>query len=256
MNSAAQATIENPVDVMRLREVAAFTMEFLAGAYGADGALFRILNPFEGLNCIGGWQLPPTFEAALTLMCGDRSDPLWSYRAGEMPVPQQIVGLNDIPDPAQARSCMALLASHGFADMGNMIFAEHNTVFACISLFWKNPDSRPDHSAEFTRHLRRYVEYNLARTWRRTSIGRRRVLMRGLNLTQRECDVVELLCLGRTNSDVALILGISLPTVKSHLANLFAKLSVENRSALMRVALMGIDGVRAAGEPSHTHRLC
>ncbi|WJV49395.1 response regulator [Streptomyces flavofungini] len=48
-------------------------------------------------------------------------------------------------------------------------------------------------------------------------------------LTQRERDVVRALARGRTNNEIAAELHVSLSTVKSHLANVQAKLDARNR---------------------------
>ena len=50
-----------------------------------------------------------------------------------------------------------------------------------------------------------------------------------LGLTPRECQILDLLASGQTNQELARALGVSPNTVKTHLANLFAKLEVDRR---------------------------
>jgi DNA-binding CsgD family transcriptional regulator len=50
-----------------------------------------------------------------------------------------------------------------------------------------------------------------------------------LGLTPRECEILDLLASGQTNQELARTLGVSPNTVKTHLANLFAKLQVDRR---------------------------
>lgn len=57
------------------------------------------------------------------------------------------------------------------------------------------------------------------------------------NLTKREMVVLHWVTAGKTNSEIARILSISLGTVKKHLEHIFAKLGVENRTAAARTAL-------------------
>lgn len=52
-------------------------------------------------------------------------------------------------------------------------------------------------------------------------------------LTAREWQVAELLRAGHCNKDIARQLGVGLPTVKTHLINLFRKLGVSNRTELV-----------------------
>lgn len=62
-----------------------------------------------------------------------------------------------------------------------------------------------------------------------------------LGLTNREAEVLLWVAQGKSNADVASILGMSEKTVKQHLGNIFAKLGVENRNAaaLQAVEILG-----------------
>jgi DNA-binding CsgD family transcriptional regulator len=53
-------------------------------------------------------------------------------------------------------------------------------------------------------------------------------------LTARERDVLELVGFGHSNKTIALRLGISEHTVKFHLASIFGKLGVSNRTEAVR----------------------
>lgn len=52
----------------------------------------------------------------------------------------------------------------------------------------------------------------------------------GAGLTLRESEVLELISLGWTNAQVAARLGITVHAVKFHLASVFRKLGVRNRT--------------------------
>src|SRR5688572_13929990 len=56
-------------------------------------------------------------------------------------------------------------------------------------------------------------------------------------LSERECEVLQWLAQGKSNGEIALLLDIRPATVKKHLANLYAKLGVENRHAAALLAL-------------------
>ena len=55
-------------------------------------------------------------------------------------------------------------------------------------------------------------------------------------LTVRESEVLSWLSKGKTNRDIAQILGLSPRTVDKHLEQIYAKLGVENRTAAAAIA--------------------
>jgi PAS domain S-box-containing protein len=62
-------------------------------------------------------------------------------------------------------------------------------------------------------------------------------LARDAGLSEREREVLRYLLLGRSLADIALIMKISLRTVKFHQANVLEKLGVDSRSDLLRLVL-------------------
>ncbi|MBS0658876.1 MAG: response regulator transcription factor [Verrucomicrobia bacterium] len=67
--------------------------------------------------------------------------------------------------------------------------------------------------------------------------ARPELLVRAFGLTPREADVLIWVAQGKTNAEIALILGISEKTAKQHLGVCFEKLGVENRGAATLAAL-------------------
>lgn len=58
-----------------------------------------------------------------------------------------------------------------------------------------------------------------------------------LGLTARETEVLTWIARGKTNRDIAAILGASTGTVKKHVEHILVKLGVETRTAAAVVAL-------------------
>lgn len=61
--------------------------------------------------------------------------------------------------------------------------------------------------------------------------------LEALGLTPREAEILLWVSQGKTNPEIAMILGIGLTTVKKHLEAIFAKLGVENRTSAAALAL-------------------
>ncbi|WP_235930123.1 response regulator transcription factor [Craterilacuibacter sinensis] len=62
-------------------------------------------------------------------------------------------------------------------------------------------------------------------------------LMQRYALTRREAEVLHWLSFGKTNRDIADILGVSPRTINKHLEHIFGKLNVETRTAAAALAL-------------------
>ncbi|WP_254900327.1 helix-turn-helix transcriptional regulator [Rhodococcus sp. 1168] len=73
-----------------------------------------------------------------------------------------------------------------------------------------------------------------------------------VHLTARELDVVGLASRGWTNDDIALSLGVSVRTARSHIESVLLKLGVPNRTALAREAMLrdldSLDAIRCVAE--------
>ncbi|MDY6984412.1 MAG: helix-turn-helix transcriptional regulator, partial [Pseudomonadota bacterium] len=63
------------------------------------------------------------------------------------------------------------------------------------------------------------------------------LLCEALRLTTRESQVLYWISNGKTNREIAEILGMSPRTVNKHLEQIFPKLGVENRTAAARIAI-------------------
>jgi DNA-binding CsgD family transcriptional regulator len=70
-----------------------------------------------------------------------------------------------------------------------------------------------------------------------------------LQLTPRVAEVLLWVAQGKTNGDIATILGISESTVKKHLLEIFQTLGVETRSAATLRALEVLSSSRASVAP-------
>jgi len=100
------------------------------------------------------------------------------------------------------------------------------------------PVSRHDLLQAVTARLRRQHQHALAarRSATRPDFSSA-VPLQSLGLTPREADIVLWLTQGKTNPEIALIVGAAEGTVRKHLQHIFAKLGVETRTAAAGIAL-------------------
>lgn len=75
-----------------------------------------------------------------------------------------------------------------------------------------------------------WVGWKLAARARPDSFQRNDAALAALGLTGQEVKVLERLAAGRSNKEIARDLGLSPNTVKTHVANLYAKLEVSRRT--------------------------
>jgi len=74
-----------------------------------------------------------------------------------------------------------------------------------------------------------WVGHRLTAQKARGPFQRNSAALRSLGISEREREVLEALARGQSNKEIARTLGISPNTVKTHIANLYAKLDVTGR---------------------------
>lgn len=87
---------------------------------------------------------------------------------------------------------------------------------------------------DFFDRLIPHLEIAVARIWRRDqppSLERLLERLRHIGMTSREVEALWWLLQGKTNPEIAIIMGVSVQTVKNHLGSAYPKLGVENRGS-------------------------
>ncbi len=131
------------------------------------------------------------------------------------------------------RNYWNFLSSFGTRDAAEMIFHVGGRPVAGMSLVWVGrAGSRADR--QLGEAVQSYIEMNLA-----THYGPLpsdlfpAAAATEFDLTERELEIVQLVCHGLTNPRVAERLNIGLATVKTHLLHVFDKLGVRTRAELV-----------------------
>jgi DNA-binding CsgD family transcriptional regulator len=131
------------------------------------------------------------------------------------------------------------LSSFGARDAAEMIFRVRGHAIAGMSLVWVGREGlRAD------RHLgesvQSYIEFNLTTHYGASPSDRPSESITDLSLTERELEIVQLVCHGLTNARIAQRLSIGLATVKTHLLHVFEKLGVCTRAELVSRCLSAL----------------
>jgi DNA-binding CsgD family transcriptional regulator len=141
------------------------------------------------------------------------------------------------------------LSDHGVTEVIDLLFWSDGVAVAGLGLMKLHTDPPVSRtSIETALALHRFVEHNIHRHSRIAPQRRRRLLLGGYRLTDRESDVAELTVKGHTNAEIAALLKVSLPTVKTHLLRVLAKTGCGNRTHLA-ATLTGIVTVTESGGP-------
>ncbi len=131
------------------------------------------------------------------------------------------------------------LLNHGIEEVVDLLFWDGGVAVAGLGLLKRETDPPITAAAiETARALQRFVEHSLRHHIRIVRKRQRRLLLCDYQLTGRESDVAELAARGRTNAEIAALLNIGLPTVKTHLLRVLAKTGCGNRTHLA-ATLMG-----------------
>jgi len=121
------------------------------------------------------------------------------------------------------------LASIHVGDEVVLVFWREQEPLACLSLM-RTPQQRQFSLDGFDWHsLRSFVQASLNFHWRVRSMNVENLLTHKFGLKPRELEVVRYVLFGKSNCQIAEILGIGVPTVKSHIVSILNKTGVGSR---------------------------
>jgi DNA-binding CsgD family transcriptional regulator len=215
------------------------TVACVCQALGAEwGSFYRIdgnLRPFAFRNR----GIPQEFGAAYVCRGMEHVDPLHPVRL--VPRKRRFLTMGDAraESPERYRDFRAFLRSFGAEEAGEMIFRCNGRAVAGLSLVWKG--RKPEHrfTTELGASLYAYIEFNLGNVWPECAAEPPTHATSGHVFTGRELEVIDVVCRGCTNQEIAQHLNISLATVKTHLIHVFKKAGVETRGELISRMLAG-----------------
>jgi DNA-binding CsgD family transcriptional regulator len=220
------------------------TLAVVCRALGAEwGSFYRLggnLRPFGFRNR----GVPEEFGTAYACKAMDQIDPLHPFRL--VPRKRRFLTMGDAraESPERHRDFLSFLRSFGAEEAGEMIFRCDGQAVAGLSLVWRG--RKPDRHAtsDLGTSLHAYIEFNLGNVWQESALQSQAWATSRYEFTSREMEVIDVVCRGYTNPEIAKHLNIGLATVKTHLIHVFKKVGVETRGEL-------ISRMLAAGGGSH-----
>ncbi|UJW82620.1 helix-turn-helix transcriptional regulator [Hydrogenophaga sp. SL48] len=116
----------------------------------------------------------------------------------------------------------------------DVFFRQQGRIVAVLSMVRRDP-AQPFSPAEVAslNQIQPFVEYSLGAIHVASRVISRTSLSARFHLTARELDVVEIAVTGISNKALCRHLGISLPTLRSHVQNIYAKVGVRSSSELI-----------------------
>jgi DNA-binding CsgD family transcriptional regulator len=123
---------------------------------------------------------------------------------------------------------------NGYFHNCDMFLKQHGRIVAVLSLVRKRADDPfTAGEVELLARLQPFIEYALGKSYVSERVHNRASLSAEYALTAREMDVVEIALTGASNKIISKHLGISLPTLRTHLQNIFTKVGVRSNAELI-----------------------
>jgi len=123
---------------------------------------------------------------------------------------------------------------HGYFHNADVFFRQKDRIIAVLSLVRKDPKQHfTDQEVELLKKVQPFIQYCLSKVYLPKRVHDRSSLADKYDFTARELDVVELALTGASNKVLVRQLKISLPTLRTHLQNIYAKVGVHSSSELI-----------------------
>ena len=123
---------------------------------------------------------------------------------------------------------------HNYFHNADVFFRQNEVIIAVLTLVRKDPAKMfTDQEVELLRKIQPFIEYALKKVYLPKRIHNRESLSKEFGLTARELDVVELALTGASNKILVKQLNISLPTLRTHMQNIYSKVGVHSSSELI-----------------------
>lgn len=159
---------------------------------------------------------------------------------------QPHVLLLDIHIPDLTGNRLARIISDKYPQIALLAFTNMNNDFhmmdmirhGCLGYIFKTADAETIIKAvREVYHGRKFVQDDFTPEVKQEMVQLNKQMLSPPPLTKRELEVLELICSGKTNQQIADLLCVSLRTAESHRFNLSQKLNATNTAEVVKMAL-------------------
>lgn len=211
------------------------TLLFLRASLGCGAAMFYWVEPDLSTTAHQLVGLPASLPGAYRRHVW-RHDPLLTARLAQAQRDLAELEQEAAPDPLASAPYRAFLADYGVAGNVEYLFwagdGPQRRPWGGISLLPLVGDARLSGQWPLLQATYRYVDLLLQGHAEARHLANRSLLMNRHGLTNRECDVCDLVAVGASNADIGLLLGLTTATIKSYMRRIFDKLGIDSRTAL------------------------
>lgn len=214
----------------------------------ADLARFLVFSPLQNLNERAYSKAEKVSMEAEYKKRFWRFDPLHPSRyegSGVAVVSNSM--LMPLTDWKATEIYQQFLKPHGYVHDVDVFFRQNEKIIGVLTLLRSNeavPFSERDMS--ILKNVQPFMEYTLSRVFLPERIRDREQLRKKYDLTSRELDVMEYALTGLSNKELVRHLAIALPTLRTHLQNIYQKVDVHSTSEMiskvLRESKIDIDG--------------
>ena len=225
-------TLNRPADTP-LSSFGAQTASFVSQVLGADWSCFYQIDERRQPFGFQAHRTPWAVREAYLKHDIARSDPMHPACLAGQNVRFLSIFDSRVSGPLQSRrTYWNFLSAFGARDTAEMMFRVGGRAVAGLSLVWvgKSGGGAERQQGE---SVQSYVEFNLRSYFHEAPVPDSDDSDIRLGLTERELEIVQLICHGLTNAQIAHRLNIGIATVKTHLLHVFEKLGVQTRAALV-----------------------
>ncbi len=214
----------------------------------ADLARFLVFSPLQNLNERAYSKAEKVSMEAEYKKRFWRFDPLHPSRyegSGVAVVSNSM--LMPLTDWKATEIYQQFLKPHGYVHDVDVFFRQNEKIIGVLTLLRSNeavPFSERDMS--ILKNVQPFMEYTLSHVFLPERIRDREQLRKKYDLTSRELDVMEYALTGLSNKELVRHLAIALPTLRTHLQNIYQKVDVHSTSEMiskvLRESKIDIDG--------------